>query len=112
MPQHCGRHRRLHRSLNKRNRMVALKAPRGLAELVHVLSPSNRKKAAICPVYCSVLRKRRGPIGENCRVVSELLPECRTILRSALISAEAVSLRKKPFAIGKRDGEDRLTVAA
>jgi hypothetical protein len=47
-----------------------------------------------------------------CPVASELLLECRTIRRSAPISTEAVSLRKKPFAIGKRDREDRLTMAA
>jgi hypothetical protein len=47
-----------------------------------------------------------------CRAAFELLRECRTIRRSSSISAEAVSLRKKPFAIGKRDSQDRSTMAA
>jgi hypothetical protein len=47
-----------------------------------------------------------------CRVAFELLPECRTLPRSASISTEAVPLRKKPFAIGKRDSQDRSTMAA
>jgi hypothetical protein len=92
--------------------MSCAEGDEGLAEFICVLSASNGKKASICPVYCSVLRKRRGSIGENCRVVSELLPECRTIRRSALILAEAVSLRQKPFAIGKPYSEDRQMMAA
>src|SRR6516165_3875116 len=61
--------------------------------------------------HCSVLRKRRGTSHEICRLESELLLECRTVQRSASICRQAVPLRQKPFAIGQRDGEDRLTVA-
>jgi hypothetical protein len=43
---------------------------------------------------------------------AKLLLECRIIHRSARFCRQAVSLRQKPFAIGKVDGEDRRTVAA
>jgi hypothetical protein len=92
--------------------MGSPKVTRGLGEISRVQSSIDRKKDAGCPPFRWVLRKRRGSTAEFAGLQFELLPECRTIRRSASISVEAVSLRKKPFAIGKRDSQDRLTMAA
>src|ERR1700751_530856 len=61
--------------------------------------------------HCLVLRKRRGTIGRDWRLILKLLRECRTIPRSASIFRQAAPLRQKPVAIGQRDGEDPSTVA-
>jgi hypothetical protein len=87
-----------------------LRAKRGHGEPKSVKFMCQRSRSALIVEFdfWAVLRKRRELLSESTELSSNC---CRNVTMRRVLT-EAVPLRKKPFAIGSRDSQDRLTVAA